>query len=149
MLDVTDMRTARSASASGGPSTDVEILMHSGDPFVLRCSEDREVSRWTAAINERIAWKMAEVAAIARLAESGTTGALLPSSLMADVPVCPVMCGWLKKKGKHKYTGQQVNLCTLHLYRLNCSSAYYHHYCSSIIHLLLPADTGAVLIVIP
>ncbi len=108
MLDVTDMRTARSAAVSGGPATDVEILMHVGEPFVLRCSEEREVSRWVAAINERIAWKMAEVAAIARLAESSSAGALLPSSLMADAPVCPSMSGWLKKKGKHKYTGQQV-----------------------------------------
>lgn len=104
------MQLARSASVSGGSVCDVEIVNSGslGEPFVLRCNDEREVSRWIAAINERIQWKMKELNALSRLEESSLSGALLPSSLTADIPVCPIKAGWLKKKGKHKYTGQQV-----------------------------------------
>ena len=104
VLDVSDMVTAQ---CSGG--TDIEIVQKAGDPFLLRCSDESEVQKWITALNARIEWKRAQDEALLRLKTGGGDGdeVFVPAALADDGPVCPTMAGWLKKKGKHKYSGQQ------------------------------------------
>ena len=39
--------------------------------------------------------------------DGGEGESFLPAALAVELPVCPTKAGWLKKKGKHKYSGQQ------------------------------------------
>jgi hypothetical protein len=89
VLDVSDMLKVKSASANGGLSTDLEIHWKSGaEPFILRCTDEKEVSKWSAAITARMQWKQAENEAISRLAEDSVSGALVPSALTRYIEYC-------------------------------------------------------------
>jgi hypothetical protein len=127
VLEIEDMALARRCDSGSNSNFDVELVMHAGrgDPFVLRCQDSTDASKWVAAVNARILWKRNEIEALNKLAESrGTTGmgstdandaqspgasAHTSTGAVAEPkPACPVISGWLKKRGKHKFIGQQV-----------------------------------------